>query len=46
MKRVRNGFVKNLHYLCLAGVIALGLTTIIATGGGGGGCWISTVKAK
>ena len=37
MKRVRNGFVKNLHYLCLAGVIAVGLMTIIATGGGGGG---------
>jgi len=37
MKKVRNGFVKNLHYLCLAGVIALGFITIVATGGGGGG---------
>jgi hypothetical protein len=37
MKRVKNGFVKNLHYLCLAGVIALGFVTIVATGGGGGG---------
>ena len=36
MKKVRNGFVKNLHYLWLAGVIALGLMTIVATGGGGG----------
>jgi len=36
MKKVRNGFVKNLHYLCLVGVIALGLMTIVATGGGGG----------
>jgi len=37
MKKAGNGFVKNLHYLCLAGVIALGLMTIVATGGGGGG---------
>ena len=36
MKRVKNGFVKNLHYLCLAGVIALGFITIVGTGGGGG----------
>jgi hypothetical protein len=39
MKKVTNGFVKSLHYLCLAGVIAIGLMTIVATGGGedGGG---------
>jgi hypothetical protein len=37
MKKARNGFAKNLHYLCLTGVIALGFMTIIATGGGGGG---------
>jgi len=37
MKRVKNGFIRNLHYLCLVGVIALGLMTIVATGGGGGG---------
>ena len=37
MKKAGNGFVKNLHYLWLAGVVALGLMTIIATGGGGGG---------
>jgi len=36
MRNVRNGFVKNLSYLCLVGVIALGLMTIVATGGGGG----------
>jgi hypothetical protein len=36
MKRVKNGFVKNLHYLCLAGVIVLGFITIVGTGGGGG----------
>lgn len=37
MRKIRNEFVKNLHYLCLTCVIALGLVTIIATGGGGGG---------
>ena len=37
MKKSRNGFIKNLRYLCLVGVIALGLMTIVATGGGGGG---------
>ena len=40
MKKSRNGFVKNLHYICLIGVIALGLMTIVGTtgcGGGGGG---------
>ena len=37
MKKLRNGFVKNLQYFCLIGVIALGLMTIVATGGGGGG---------
>lgn len=33
----RNGFIKNLQYLCLVSVIALGLLTIVGTGGGGGG---------
>ena len=37
MRKVKNGFIKNLHYLCLIGVIALGLMTIVGTGGGGGG---------
>ncbi len=37
MKKARNGFIKNLRYLCLIGVIALGLMTIVGTGGGGGG---------
>jgi len=35
MKKPRTSFIKNLTYLCLAGVIALGLMTIIGTGGGG-----------
>ena len=37
MKKSRNGFIKNLRYLCLIGVIVLGLMTIVATGGSGGG---------
>ena len=40
MKKARNGFIKNLHYLCLVGVIALGLMAIVGTGedtGGDGG---------
>ena len=37
MMKVRNGFIRNLHYLCLIGVVALGLMTIVGTGGGGGG---------
>ena len=37
MKRARNGFIKNLHCLCLTGVIALGLMTIIASNGSNGG---------
>jgi len=37
MKKARNGFIKALPYLCLVGVIVLGLMTIIGTGGGGGG---------
>ncbi len=37
MKKSRNGFIKNLRYLCLGGIAVLGLITIIATGGGGGG---------
>ena len=37
MKRAKKGLIKNLTYLCLVGVIALGLMTIVGTGGGGGG---------
>lgn len=33
MKKARNGFVKNLRYLCLIGVVALGLMTVVGTGG-------------
>ena len=36
MKKARNWFIKNVHYLCLIGVVALGLMTIVGTGGGGG----------
>ena len=37
MKMARKGLIKYLAYLCLVGVIALGLMTIIGTGGGGDG---------
>ena len=37
MKKTGTMFIKNLHYLCLVGVIALGLMTIVGTGGDGGG---------
>ena len=37
MKKVRNGLINNLRYLCLIVAISLGLITIIGTGGGGGG---------
>jgi hypothetical protein len=37
MKKLRNKFIKNLRYLFLIGVSALGLMAIIGTGGGGGG---------
>ena len=37
MKKAGSIFIKNLRYLCLAGVIVLGLMTIVGTGGGGGG---------
>ena len=46
MKKAGNGFVKNLHYFCLAGVIALGLMTIIATGAGDGGDKSTTEGSK
>ena len=36
MRRLRNGVIKYLRYLCLVGVTALGLISIIASGGGGG----------
>ncbi len=35
MKNPGNGSIKNLRYLCLIGVIVLGLMTIVGTGGGG-----------
>ena len=37
MKKIRNGLINNLRYLCLIVVIAFGLMVIVATGGGGGG---------
>ena len=37
MKKAGTMFIKNLRYLCLVGVIAIGLMTIVGTGGGGGG---------
>ena len=36
MKKASNGFMKSLRYVCLMGVISLGLMSIISTGGGGG----------
>jgi hypothetical protein len=36
MKKLRNKFIKNLRYLFLIGISALGLMTIIATGGDDG----------
>lgn len=33
MKKARNGFIKNLRYLCLIGAAALGLMTIVASNG-------------
>ena len=37
MENTRSMFIKNLRYICLVGLIALGLMTIVGTGGGGGG---------
>ena len=37
MKKLRNLLMKNFHYLCIVSVIALGLMTIVGTGGGNGG---------
>jgi len=37
MKIKENSFLKNLRYLCLVGIIALGLFTIVGSNGGGGG---------
>ncbi len=37
MKKARNRVINNLRYLCLVGVMVLGLMTIVGTGGGGGG---------
>jgi hypothetical protein len=36
MKKLSSGFIKNLRYFCLIGVITFGLITIIGTGGGNG----------
>jgi Tol biopolymer transport system component len=36
MKKAGTMFIKNMRYLCLVGVIAIGLMTIVGTGGGGG----------
>ena len=36
MKKTGSMVIKNLRYLCLIGVIVLGLMTIVGTGGGGG----------
>jgi len=33
MKKARNGLIKNLRYICLIGVIALGLITIVGSNG-------------
>lgn len=37
MKKPKTSFLKNLRYLCLVGVIAFGLMTMVGSGGGGGG---------
>jgi hypothetical protein len=37
MKRARNRFIINLRYICLIGVIALGLVSIVGSNGGGDG---------
>jgi hypothetical protein len=37
MKNPGNMFIKNLRYMCLIGVIALGLITIVGSNGGGNG---------
>ena len=37
MMKARNEFIKNLRYLCLVGIIALGLITIVGSNGGDGG---------
>ena len=37
MKKVRNEYIRNLHYFCLIGAIVLGLMTVVGTGSGGGG---------
>lgn len=36
MRGARNGFIKNIHYLCLIGVVALGLMTIVGSNNGDG----------
>jgi len=37
MKRSRIRFTDNLHYICLIGVIALGVVSIVGSNGGGDG---------
>ncbi len=36
MKKARNGFIKNIRYFCLIGIIAMGFMTNVASNGGGG----------
>ena len=37
MSKARKGFIRNVRYLWLIGVIGLGLISIIGSNGGGGG---------
>jgi outer membrane protein assembly factor BamB len=37
MKGFRNGFINNIRYLCLIGVVALGLMALVGSNGGDGG---------
>jgi hypothetical protein len=37
MEKERNGSIKNLRYLCLVGVVVLGLLSLIGSNGGGDG---------
>lgn len=46
MKKARNPIIKNLRYLCLVGVIALGLITIVGSNGGGDGAGTSTTASS
>jgi hypothetical protein len=37
MKKARNGSIKHLRYLCLVGIVVLGLLSLIGSNGGGDG---------